>query len=284
VLLVTGVGGAVGRRVAELLADDGHGLRLMTRDAAKAPACAGAEVVVADYAAPASLAAAFAGVDTAFVVSGYAREGERAALHRNAIEAARAAGVRRLVYLSFQGAAPTSRFPMARDHALTEGYLREAGLPFTALRDNLYLDILPHLFDADGVVRGPAGQGAAAYVSREDVARVAAATLTGDWDGQRVLDVTGAEALTFPQVATRFTALTGRTLSYVDESLEEARHWRAATGAADWEVETWMGSYLATAAGELDTVSDTVERLTGRPPMSLEQYFSAHPELLTPLR
>jgi hypothetical protein len=66
--------------------------------------------------------------------------------------------------------------------------------------------------------------------------------------------------------------------------VDKARAWRAATGAPDWEVETWMGSYLATAAGELEAVRDTVERLTGRKPMNLEQYFTTNPELLDPLR
>jgi NAD(P)H dehydrogenase (quinone) len=79
--LVTGVGGAVGRRVAALVAAAGHPLRVMTRDAARAPALAGVEVAVGDYAAPDTLPAVFDGIETAFLVSGYAREGERAALH-----------------------------------------------------------------------------------------------------------------------------------------------------------------------------------------------------------
>jgi uncharacterized protein YbjT (DUF2867 family) len=283
-ILVTGAAGAVGRRVAELLAAEGKPLRLMARDPARAPRLAGAEVVAGDYADPASLPPVFAGIDIVFLVSGYAREGERAALHRNAIRAAAAAGVGRIVYLSFQGAAPTSKFPMARDHALTEGYLAESGVPCTALRDNLYLDVLPHLFGADGTVRGPAGDGVAAYVSREDVARVVAACLTSPASGNQVLEVTGPEALSLDAVAARLSALVGRTLRYVDESIEEGRRWRAASGAPDWEVETWMGSYLATAAGELAATSDTVERLTGRAPESLEGYFGARPELLNPLR
>ena len=283
-ILVTGASGAIGRRVAELLADAGEALRLMARDPARAPELPSAEAVRGDYADPAGLAPAFTGVDVAFIVSGYAREGERARLHRNAIGAAVGAGVQRVVYLSFQGASPSSQFPMARDHALTEQYLEAAGVPYTALRDNIYLDVLPHLFEADGVVRGPAGSGRAAYVSREDVARTAAACLTSEWSGNRVFDVTGPEAITLDDVAARLSALSGFTLRYVDETVEEGRRRRAASGAPDWEVETWMGSYLATAAGELEAVSDTVERFTGRQPLSLEAYFTVRPELLDALR
>ena len=135
-----------------------------------------------------------------------------------------------------------------------------------------------------GVVRGPAGAGRAAYVSREDVARTAAACLSSEWSGNRVFDVTGPEAITLDEAAMRLSALSGRTLRYVDETVEESRRWRAASGAPDWEVETRMGSYLATAAGELAEVSETVERFTGRRPATLEEYFTVRPELLDGLR
>src|SRR3954447_8119769 len=101
-ILVTGATGAVGGRVTRLLAKRGESLRLLVRDTSRVPELAGAEVTVGDYTDPASLLPAFAGVETAFIVSGYARPGERWRLHANASDAARAAGVRRIVYLSFQ--------------------------------------------------------------------------------------------------------------------------------------------------------------------------------------
>jgi len=284
VILVTGASGSVGRRVAELLDADGAALRLMTRDPAKAPSLPGVEVVAADYSRPESLDAAFRDIDTAFIVSGYAREGERARLHGHAIDTAARAGVSRVVYLSFQGASPDSKFPMSRDHFLTEQYLVASGVPFTALRDNLYLDILPHLFDDQGVVRGPAGNGSMAFVSREDVARTVAAVLSTPGAGNHIYDVTGPEALTFAEAAHRLSALVGHQLRYEEESPEEGRRWRAAGGAPDWEVETWVGSYLAAAAGELAAVSDAVQRLTGQPALALDQYFADRLELLNPLR
>jgi len=283
-ILVTGGSGWIGRRVGELLGEQGAPLRLMARDTGKVTPPPGAEAVQGDYADPASLDAAFRGVESAFIVSGYAREGERAKLHGHAISAASRAGVRKIVYLSFQGASPSSQFPMARDHYRTEQSLLASGVPFVALRDNLYTDILPHLFDAEGVVRGPAGDGRMAFVAREDVAQTVAAALVQRVDGNQILDVTGPESLTFDDVADRLSARTGRHLRYERESVEEGRRWRAASGAPDWEVDTWLGSYLAAAAGELADVSDTVQRLTGRPPMTLEQYFDANPHILEPLR
>jgi NAD(P)H dehydrogenase (quinone) len=283
-LLVTGASGHVGRRVAELLAARGHPLRLMTRTPERAPELPGAEVVRADYAEPATLDAAFAGVEAAFIVSGYAEPGERAWLHGNAIRAAARAGVKHLVYLSFQGASPTSRFPMSRDHYQTEGILKGSGIPFTALRDNLYMDLIPEMFDEQGRIRGPAGQGRVAWVAREEVARAVAAALFQPGEGSLAYDLTGPKALTLAETAARLSALAGRDLRYEEETLEEGHEWRSKLGAPDWEVEIWLGSYQAIAAGELEQTSDAIRRLTGREPYTLEGYFRERPHLLEAVR
>lgn len=94
------------------------------------------------------------------------------------VRAAAAAGVQRIVYLSFVGAAPDCTFTFGRDHWYTEQAIRESGLDFTFLRDNQYQDIIPHFADADGVIAGPAGDGKVAAVTRADVADCA-----GEVDG-----------------------------------------------------------------------------------------------------
>lgn len=256
----------------------------MARDVARIASLPHASLVRGDYADIGSLREAFKGIETALIVSGYAPPMERALLHKNAFEAAAGAGVRHVVYLSFQGAATTSRFPMGRDHHQSEQYLYATNMPFTALRDNLYLDIVPHLFDERGRMRGPAGLGAAAWVAREDVARAAAAALCNYSDTTRILDITGPEALTMAETAARLSEMCDRTLTYENESVEDGRAWRMKLGAPEWEVDTWLGSYEAIAAGELKEVSGEVEALTGRPPLKLEEYFAANSELLSALR
>ncbi|HTJ64853.1 MAG TPA: NAD(P)H-binding protein [Alphaproteobacteria bacterium] len=279
-ILVTGASGHVGGAVARLLTESGDPLRLMVRDAAKAPVIAGAEIAEADYADPASLGRAMNGVRTALVVSGSEREGKRALLHRNVFEAAARAGIGHLVYLSFQGASASSKFAASRDHHLSEGYLRETGIPATVLRDNFYLDLIPELAGADGLIRGPAGDGRVAWVARDDVAAVAAAVLRDPARYPGVYELTGPEALSLAETTHRLSSLPGRKLGYHDESLEEGRAWRLAQGAPEWLVDGWLGSYLAIAAGELEPVSDVIERILGRPPQGLEAYFARHPELL----
>lgn len=283
-ILITGASGHIGRRTAEILAQSGQALRLMTRDPARAPQLPGSTVVAGDYADSASLDAALAGVATAFIISGEAQEGKRARLHMNAIDAAVRAGVGHVVYLSFQGAAPTSRFPMARDHALTEAHLAASGLTFTALRDSMYTDGLAEMFNAEGIARGPAGAGAAAWVAREDVAQVAAAVLRQPAAATGIFDVTGPEAVSFADAARRLSRMAGRELRYIDETRAAGFGWRKALGVEDWEVDTWLGSYEAIAAGELADVSDTVLRLTGRAPLSIEAYLEQQPALRAHLR
>lgn len=274
--------GRVARRTAELLASEGQALRLMTRTPQRVPRLMRAEVVYGDFAEPASLDKAFAGVTRALVVSGFAEPGKRALLHRNAFEAAARADAGHVVYLSLQGAASDSKYPFSRDHALSEHYLAATGLPFTVLRNAFYLDMFLDLFDTNGVIRGPAKQGRGAFVSREDCARAAAAALNASPGG--TYDVTGLEALSLADVARRLSGIVGRELRYQDESVESGREWRSRSGEPAWRVELSLGWHEAIAAGELARTSDTVLRFTGRSPLDIEGYFSAFPDLLRPLQ
>ncbi|HEU5108831.1 MAG TPA: SDR family oxidoreductase [Micromonosporaceae bacterium] len=268
-LAVTGATGRVGGRVARRLAAAGVPQRLVVRDPARAPALPGAAVVRAEYGdAPADRAAArsaLAGVETLFMVSG-GESVDRVDRHRAFIDAAAEAGVRRLVYLSFFGAAPDATFTLARDHWATEEHLRASGVPHTVVRDNLYADFLPMIVGEDGVIRGPAGDGRAAMVAQDDIADAVVAVLRdpAPHEGRRY-DLTGPAALTLHEAAALLTAATGREVRYHPETVEEAYASRAHYGAPAWEVDAWVSTYTAIAAGELAGVSADVERLTGRP-------------------
>ena len=267
-IAVTGATGAVGGRIAARLAALGVAQRLVVRDPSRAPELPWTTVAQASYADPDALRRALTGVPTLFLVSA-AEAPDRRAQHLAAVEAARAAGVERVVYTSFLGAAPDATFTLARDHAATEAALASSGMRWTALRDSLYADLLPE-FAGDGVLRGPAGDGRVSAVARDDVADVAVAVLTSDGHDGAAYDVTGPQALTLDEVAEVLTRVTGRPHRYERETLEQAYASRAAYGAPDWQVEAWVSTYTAIAAGEMATVSDTVERLLGRPALPLE--------------
>jgi uncharacterized protein YbjT (DUF2867 family) len=274
-LAVTGATGRLGRRVAERLSAAGVPQRLVVRDPDRAPSLAGAEAVRAEYADGAAARRALEGVTTLFMVSG-AEEPGRVETHRTFIDAAVAAGVTHLVYTSFFGAAPDATFTLARDHWATEQHITASGLHATILRDNLYIDFFPLMVGDDGVLRGPAGEGRVAAVTQDDIADAAVAVLREpDQHVNARYDLTGPAALTLREVAATIAEVTGRPVSYQDESLNEAYASRAVYGAPAWQVEAWVSTYTAIAAGELDGVTGAIPALTGHPATSLADFLSA---------
>ena len=131
------------------------------------------------YGAGEEMRAALQGAHTLFLVPA-AEAPDRVDQHRAAVDAAAAAGVQRIVYLSFLRAAPDATFTLARDHWHTEQHVRAAGPAWTFLRMSLYLDFIPSMAGPDGVIRGPAGDGRVAAVLRDDVAAAAAPVLTSE--------------------------------------------------------------------------------------------------------
>lgn len=288
-VVVTGASGRIGRRLAYRLAAEGAQQRLVVRSPDRAPELPGTETEVAispGYSDVASMRAAFAGAGTVFLVS--ARESaDRVTEHRAAVDAAVDAGVRRIVYLSFMGAAPDATFTFARDHWATEEHIRASGLRFTFLRDCLYHDAIAHMVGEDGVIRGPAGDGRVAAVAHDDLADVATGVLLDArehvHDGQ-TYDVTGPVASTLTEAAEVLSMATGRTITYLPETLDEAYASRARYRAEPWEVDGWVSSYAAIASGELAEPSSVVQQLSGRPAQSFSEWLSLNPDAWAHLR
>ncbi|MCC2591893.1 SDR family oxidoreductase [Tessaracoccus sp. OS52] len=275
---ITGSTGNLGGRIARRLADVGAPQRLLVRDPARAPELPGTTVHRATYSDGESVADALDGVRVALMVSG-SESADRVTQHSTFIDAAARAGVEHLVYISFVGAgAAASTFTLVRDHHATEGHIRGSGMRFTFLRDNMYADFLPMLAGDDGVIRGPAGNGRIAAVAQDDIADVAVEVLLHPERHTNVAySLTGPEALGLEEVAAVLTRATGRRYTYHDETIEEAHASRAVYGAPDWQVEAWVSTYTAIAAGDLETVTDDVARLTGHPATSLEELMRRRP-------
>jgi uncharacterized protein YbjT (DUF2867 family) len=268
-IAVTGATGEVGGRVARLLAGRGVRQILVVRDAGRAPQLDGAEVreVPGGYADRDAMTAALRGARTLFLIPAHEALG-RVEQHGAAVDAAVAAGVEQVVYLSFVAAAPETTFTFGRHHWATEEHIRAAGIAWTFPRMNLYMDFIPAFAGDDGVIRGPAGEGRVAAILRDDVAAACAEILTApDEHRARSYDLTGPSAVSLGEIADLLGA------RYVDETEEEAYSSRASHGAPDWEVEGWVTSYLAIRSGELATVSDDVRRLTGRDPVGLHEFL-----------
>jgi NAD(P)H dehydrogenase (quinone) len=270
VVALTGSTGHVGGRAARLLGPAVS--RLIVRDASRAPRIDGdPEIAVAEYDDPDAARAALAGVDVLLMVSGAESEHRRES-HRRFIMAAAEAGVRHVVYTSFDGAAPDAVFTLGRDHWDAEQAIRDSGMAFTFLRDNFYSDFYPMFADEQGVIRGPAGEGRAAAVARADVGDVAAVVLADPTAHEgAVHTLTGPEPISFADAAARMTVALGRPFRYVEQTLEEAYESRRVHTDEQWQLDAWVSTYTAIADGTLDRVTDDVERLTGHPARTLEQ-------------
>lgn len=308
-IAVTGATGEVGGRVAARLSGLGLAQRLIVRDPARALRLPRAEIVQASsYGDAAGMSRALAGIETLFLVSARDRFGvaqisaknhtppppyDRLQQQFSAVDAAAAAGVKHIVYLSVMNAAPDATFILAHDHFHTEKHIRALGAPFTFLRANLYTDNVPQNVSADDVIRAPAGEGRVAWVTRDDIADVAVAVLTNTGHEGCTYDVTGPEAITMAETAERLSAAVGRRIAYQAQTPQEARTTRSTSrlekyeaerrmltgnGLDDYEVDVFVTHFLQIAMGDLADVSNTVPELTGHPAQSLAEYLQQHPE------
>jgi uncharacterized protein YbjT (DUF2867 family) len=271
VIAVTGATGRVGRLVAEELARRGEPVRLLVRDPARAPRLDGAEVVRADFGDPVSLAAALREGDRVFMVSLTEAPERRMALHRSFVDACVAAGVDRVVYLSFAGAGPDATFMHARSHGATEELLADSGLRWTAIRNGLYADELPEWFDADGVAREACGDGRLTFSYRPELARAIAAVLVEPRHDRARYGVYTPPPVTLAELAALASEVTGRPFRYepAARALWDAR-WEAA-GRPGWRRDGSWTSYEAIALGELEAVSDDYRLLTGEDPLTVRE-------------
>lgn len=275
-IAVTGVTGELGGRVARRLAKLGQSQRLIVRDPGRSPQLPGAEIAQASFEDIPAFKRALTGVQTLFLVPGNV-EG-RLNGHFAVIDTAVEVGVERIVYLSFLACAPQATFTHSREHYQTEDYIRSKGVRYTFLRPNFYLDAVPGWVSPEGIIQGPAGIGTISWVSRDDIADVAATVLTTEGHESCAYAITGPEALTLDQTAARIAEATGKPAAYKVETLEEARASRAKYNASEWDLTAWISTYEAIATGELSVVSHTVQVLAGHAPQSLADYLRQNPD------
>lgn len=270
-LLVTGASGHLGRRTVLALLDRGvPGAEIVATardlDAVADLADRGVQVRRADYDDPASLAAAFDGVDRALLVSSSA-VGARVSQHRNVIEAAVRAGVELLAYTSILRA-DSSGLALAAEHLATEDLLKQSGLPVTLLRNGWYLENYtenagPAL--ATGQVIGSAGTGRISAATRQDFAEAAAAVLAGGEHAGTVYELAGDEAFTMAEYAAALAATTGREIGYTDLPAADYAAALASAGVPQAYAELLADSDLGVSRGELEDHSGDLARLIGRP-------------------
>lgn len=215
-IAITGASGQLGRIVVQKLKEkvESSMIVALARNTDKA-ADLGVEVRSADYEKPETLGKALADVDTLLLISS-SEIGQRAAQHANVIEAAKKAGVKRIVYTSLLRA-DTSPLSLAAEHVATEAALKASGIPYTILRNGWYTEnytgSIPGAVQAGAFV-GSAGDGKIASATRADYADAAVAVLTGEGHDGKVYELAGDDAYTLSVLAAEISRQTGKDIPY----------------------------------------------------------------------
>lgn len=295
-IIVSGASGHFGRAAAEQLleccAPDDVVCLSRTPERLADLAARGAMVRMADFDEPASLEAAMAGGEKLLLISTL-RVGTRVAQHRNAIDAARKAGVRHIVYTSVIGGGLADHPGVEqKDHYDTEQAIIASGLAYTFLRNSLYAEAVATAMAIPALAAGAkpdnAGDGQVAIVSRDDCVAVAVAVLTQEGHENRAYDVTGPELLSIPQALAMIAQMAGKPidLQRVDDegmyryfdSLGVPRKASDVVpdGPIPWASEGMVTFAKAIREGYFAVISDDVARITGRPPRPLASVLEQH--------
>jgi len=266
-IAITGATGQLGRLVLDSLKNrvPAADLVALVRSPGKA-ADLGVAAREADYDRPETLDRALAGVRTLLLISGPV-VGVRVAQHRNVIEAAKQAGVTRVVYTSALHA-DSSPLDVAPDHRATEAHLKASGVPYTILRNGWYTEnytgSIPGALNA-GAFIGSAGDARISSATRADYAEAAAAVLAGGGHEGRTYELAGDEAWTLSDLAAEISRQTGRTIPYTNLPAAEYAKVLASVGLPEGLARAIAGWDVAAAQGALFDDSRQLSRLIGRP-------------------
>ncbi len=267
-ILLTGATGTTGRATVALLRRTRHPFRIMARDVARARRQLGdgLDYVTGDFTEPRTLDAAFDGIESLSLLCAFSEA--MVTLELNAVEAARRAGVRRIVKMSAIGASPSAPTTIRRWHGEIERRIDESGISRTHLWPNAFMQNFARFAPAireGGVFLAPLGDAKVSLVDVADVAAVTVAALTEDGHEGRTYEITGPAAVSYAECAAVLSEVLGRPVRY--RSVDDAAARRALTDAG-------IGARAARALVEIDglfrqgfgaPVTDVVERLTGRP-------------------
>ncbi len=299
-IIVSGASGQFGHAAASQLLDQGEGVIALSRSTDKLAdlVTRGADVRAADFDSPDGLEEAMAGGDKLLLIS-TTLVGERPRQHGNAIDAAKAAGVKHIVYTAItDGGNPDHPAVEQHDHYATEQLLRKSGVAFTILYNSQYSEAVATAMAIPAIAAGSkpdnCGDGKIAFVSRDDCVRVAVAVLTQEGHENTTIDVSGPELLSVPEAMAMVSEMSGKPIELVPVTDEGMYEYFDSLGVArkaedvdpngpiPWASEGMVTFGQAIREGYFEVKSDAVERLTGQKPRTLrsvfEQYKGAWPQ------
>ncbi len=299
-IIVSGASGQFGHAAASQLLDMGCEVIALSRSTDKLAdlAARGAEVRAADFDSPDGLEEAMAGGEKLLLIS-TTMVGQRPRQHGNAINAAKAAGVKHIVYTSLLGARkPGNPSVEGFDHIATEEMLEQCGVAYTFLRNSLYAEAVATAMAIPALMAGSkmenAADGRVPIVSRDDCVAIAVGVLTQQGHENKAYDVTGPDLWTLPDAMALVSEMSGKPIAVQIVDEEGMYQYFDSIGAVrksedltpntpiPWASEGMVTFGQSIREGFMDIESDDVERITGKKPRSLrsvmEQYQDQWPK------
>jgi uncharacterized protein YbjT (DUF2867 family) len=277
-ILLTGATGQAGSNVANELSKTGTRFRVMVRDPAKAQALrqSNIEIVQGDFTNPKSMKAALKGIERLMLIAPPSPDIPH--IEAQATAAAKRAGVRHVVQLSSAGADLKSPMRFGSLHGQAEKNLEASGLAWTHLRPTFFMHNLLGLAGMvkSGTIYFDAGDGKAPFVDLADVGAVAAKVLTGSGHESKIYEITGPAALGYADIAAIFSRLLGKKVTYVNIPHEAMKQNLLKAGLDEWRAGGIVQLSQAMSTGAMARVTDTVQKIAGRSPNSVEQFLRAN--------
>jgi uncharacterized protein YbjT (DUF2867 family) len=273
-ILVTGASGNVGGEIVKLLAQQGAYVRAARRpgNARNLTSSATVEFVDLDFAQPATFAAAFNGVKRMFLMRPPALSNVRRYIVP-AIDAAVAAGVEHIVFLSLIGVESNRLVP----HYKIEQHVLQVGVPYTFLRPSFFMQNLNTTHRQEIKERNelfiPAGKGQTSFIDVRDIAAVAVKALTEPDHTNQAYALTGSEAIDYSQVAAQLSRVLARPIVYRQPALWQFMLRQRSLGTAWPFILVMAGIYTTARLGLAGRLTDDTHRLLGREPIRLQQYI-----------
>jgi len=283
--LVIGATGRVAGHLTQRLCEEGIRVRGLVRDPHKAAArfadaprvLANLEIITGIFDDPSVLQSAYKGVDIAFLALGTSQQ--QIALEKRLIIAAAHARLPQLIRLSVLDSDLNADYEVARRHGELDAYLAGSEVPHTLLRPAYFASNL--LFAAASIASdsrwyGSAPNGRIAMIDPRDVADAALAVICNPALQNSEYRLTGVEALSFPEVADRFTAVLGRRINYIAVDAAALRKGYVARAVPDWLADIAVGIDSAMQAGRHANVTAQLQQLTGNAPRTLDDFIRDH--------
>ncbi|MES2239190.1 MAG: SDR family oxidoreductase [Bacteroidota bacterium] len=282
-ILVTGATGNFGKLTIDFLLKKGvnaKNISALVREEAKATdlAAKGISLKIGDYDNYDSLLAAFQGIDKLLLVSG-TDLANRSKQQLNAVQAAKEAGVKHIIYTSFERKNETETSPiafLAQSHIDTDNAIKASGLNYTIFRNNLYLDVLPMFLGEQVLESGiyfPAGEGQAAYVSRADLAEAAAAVLITEGHENKEYSMNNVANYSMKNIADILREITNKKVNYINPTSEEYAATLKSAGVPEEYIGMFVGFAEAIKQEEFKVLTTDLEKLLGRKPTSLADFL-----------